>query len=55
MRRTVVLPEPEGPTTTNSPSATERSNDSTATVPSSKTLVSSLYSMLAISHPPSPP
>ena len=46
------MPEPEGPTrTTNSPSAIERSNASTATVPSSKTLVSSLYSMLAISHP----
>src|SRR5580765_6101263 len=39
-RSTVVLPEPDGPTrTSSSPSAISRSTWSTATVPSSKTLV----------------
>src|SRR5215469_6502761 len=40
IRSAVVLPHPEGPTSTSSsPSPTERSSESTATVPSGKRLV----------------
>src|SRR4029079_17612637 len=53
-RRTVVLPDPEGPTsTTNSPSAISRSNESTATVPSANRFVSCRNSIAAISAPTS--
>src|SRR5262245_3170480 len=49
MRTTVVLPEPDGPTTTmNSPSAIARPSVSTAVVPPGKALVSCLKSSLAI-------
>src|SRR5690349_24802523 len=48
-RSTVVLPEPEGPTsTTNSPSAISRSTLSTATQPPSKTFVTPLRTTSAI-------
>src|SRR5450756_2571632 len=43
MRSAVVLPQPEGPTsTTNSPSATTRLMSDTACVPSENTLVTAL-------------
>src|SRR5580765_4213365 len=49
MRSTVVLPEPDGPTTTmNSPSAISRSSSSTAFVPPGKAFVSCLKSIRAI-------
>src|SRR5437588_6658573 len=49
-RRTVVLPDPDGPTRTrNSPSATRRSRFSTATVPSSNVLRRPRNSSSAIS------
>src|SRR5215471_4942172 len=49
MRKTVVLPEPDGPTTTmNSPSAIARSSESTAFVPPGKALLSCLKSILAM-------
>src|SRR5919206_2456193 len=48
-RSTVVLPEPDGPTSTSSsPSAISRSTASTATVPPGKTLVTSLRTTSAI-------
>src|SRR5215210_1776482 len=48
-RRTVVLPEPEGPTKTqNSPSAMVRSSSSTATVPPGKIFVTPLKRSSAI-------
>src|SRR4029450_2984544 len=50
MRRTVVFPDPDGPTTTrNSPSATSRLRSSTATAPPSKTLRRSRNSSSATS------
>src|SRR5437868_4495533 len=50
MRRTVVLPEPDGPTSTrNSPSAISRSRPSTPTVPSLNTLRSRRNSIPATS------
>src|SRR4029079_18424583 len=50
IRRTVVFPDPEGPTTTrNSPSATSRFRSSTATAPPSKTLRRSRNSSSATS------
>src|SRR3954469_6861570 len=54
IRSTVVLPEPEGPTTTmNSPSPISRSSSSTARVPPGNVLVSSRKSIFAIgSRPP---
>src|SRR3954471_18679163 len=55
MRRTVVFPDPDGPTSTmNSPSSISRLRSSTATVPSSKTFLRFRYSMLAISSAPCP-
>src|SRR4051812_6462671 len=49
MRRTVVLPDPDGPTTTmNSPSTISRSRLSTAFVPPGNVFVSSRKSILAI-------
>src|SRR5689334_6105082 len=51
IRSAVVLPQPDGPTsTTNSPSAISRSRPSTARVPSLKTLVTFSKATLAMGH-----
>src|SRR5690349_14992238 len=53
IRRAVDLPLPDGPTRiVNSPSETDRSNPSTARVPSGKTFETSSNAIDAIAHPP---
>jgi hypothetical protein len=49
IRRAVVFPQPDGPTSTmNSPSPIERSSDETASVPSANTLVTSSSTISAM-------